>query len=1017
MSKYSWQPKICDFKTEQSDIKNQYLQGLINLGSSNSNNEHPLSPLFGVNISSTTVATNAINKQKKIVTPSTPSFNDPLRSPSTPTGESYSDPLRSSSFSDPLSTPTTPTTSSKQQQPTLNFGHLNRQIGAKQKPGYLNWNIKKQAYLKKYTTDKNIPVFSNILEEEEGENKNQTMTLQERLKMRLEELQKEDKDQDTQYMAQKDYIKHLEKLNEELKDAWNVQNDRVKSLKVIIRCSKILGRNVVPQFYPSMFILVSEVLDTFGKLVFNRLREKASRVDPSTGKVISKLPRDFSSHDVTEDSKEVCRNWFYKIASIRELLGRIYIEMSLLSCYKFLFDGDDNLAKHFIRLAKEIRGIGDPLIAAYARCYLARKGFELLPDHGKEYLMILLDDTIITQQQLDDEYFQKFLVKVGLTKEQYLDLFRPAFDWMLEVLGKDTNESLFHQVMDRYQKQGKQNAIILNSIISSFEPHIISSAASLLIYEIKECNESTLPRYVLFRSLGEQFCVCPPEDAQKLDLLNEIWKHVTAIKDLSQYAPIAEVFVEFVCKSFTLKEVNILLKDFQLHMKESGLTSFESIENEIQNILLTILENTADFVTVFNMPFFLPLFDLLKTNRKAEVSKGMLKAFGKRKKAIQADPVIINSLYDLAITLHDSVTALSEDSVKEEVSGILVGFINNIDFGMALEKELNFYVDCRRVFSMFDRVKEVLIFKTLTMIAKTYKIVKGQHTAKTSSFIKACVSFCHITIPSLQDLFKRVKLFVLTGQYSVMNNLLPQADAVFKAAIEVIKTIPRIQTLTDNTVIDNTEELISIINWIESCFISVPGHPEQGPFYLMRGLLNLIQEYDWGHGSDAKVRLFIHTLTSLFAFAQSNLPYTYAGVTSNDELYMEDDDYKTQLTQIGNTIIEKTLEEMATLTQDDDITAKKKQSQCAAELLGSIVFYSQLNPQLVDLIVKLYKLALSNGDEKTVKFLENIKKDIQSIANLTDQQLPLGFSTKDPILKKQLKVTKQQFQAIAQMLQ
>jgi len=368
----------------------------------------------------------------------------PLGMPTKQATENFSDPLRAKkttqvdalSFSKLLNNISSSniTTITTKKEKTC-YGSLN-----------LNWNAKKAGYLKKYSTNTKIPVMSTLVESPDEEMK--VIKLEDRARMRVEEMTRDTND--SEYTSQKNYIQTLENLNVECAESWK-NNDRVTALKIVIRCTKTLGKNDVPPFYPSLFVLVSEVLETFGSLVYQRIKEKGETIDPVTGKVDRRLGDKFTTRDVNDDAKETCRNWFYKIASIRELMPRIYVEMSLLPCNRFLIDEKEKMKLLIMRLAKSIRGIGDPLIAMYARLYLARKATDLLGTSEKDVFMFLFEDFMIIRSHWDSLHDSVFK-RHNLTLDQYIDLNGPPLEWILEAIGQGASEQLFQNFLDQYTK-------------------------------------------------------------------------------------------------------------------------------------------------------------------------------------------------------------------------------------------------------------------------------------------------------------------------------------------------------------------------------------------------------------------------------------------------------------------------------------------------------------------------------------------------------------------------------------
>ena len=81
----------------------------------------------------------------------------------------------------------------------------------------------------------------------------------------------------------------------------------------------------------------------------------------------------------------------------------------------------------------------------------------------------------------------------------------------------------------------------------------------------------------------------------------------------------------------------------------------------------------------------------------------------------------------------------------------------------------------------------------LKLTMKTLALVRGRHNKKTSAFVKGCLAYCHITIPSIDDIFRRMALFKLAGEAALLHSCVPQADTFFKSVIQEIPDIPEFE--------------------------------------------------------------------------------------------------------------------------------------------------------------------------------------------------------------------------------
>ena len=198
------------------------------------------------------------------------------------------------------------------------------------------WSSKRNGILNTYTTREKIAIRTAVLSAKD--NIKEVVIQAEKLKptdrveQRLAELNDFDETSKTECVSVsiEEYLAKIADVNVNLTAAWR-DEQRVKAVRLAIQCAKMLNDTSVIEFYPSKFVLITDILDNFGNLVFDRLRAKAEGLD-------NILPDNFTSAQVSNAAKETTLNWFYKLASIRELLPRIYMQTAILQSFRFISD-------------------------------------------------------------------------------------------------------------------------------------------------------------------------------------------------------------------------------------------------------------------------------------------------------------------------------------------------------------------------------------------------------------------------------------------------------------------------------------------------------------------------------------------------------------------------------------------------------------------------------------------------------------------------------------------------------
>ena len=545
--------------------------------------------------------------------------SDPLK-PTDP----LTDPLSAMSIADPLSAMLGSDTSSRMEQRKQVASEATREVDEELRTSRLNtpWSTMKHQISRDYTVVGNITVGASSIREFAGSGVEDGSSHRavDRYAKRLANIERKDMSEDKIELTQKEYVAHVKKLEQDMYTAWK-NDERVLTLKIAIQLAKLLADTNVPLFYPSIFVLVTDVLESFGDMVFTRLKNKAEEGLNDTNKPTHKkikLPENFTAADVPSIAKETCRNWFYKTACIRELLPRIYVETALLKCFRFLADGEN--AQILARLGSIIRGVGDPLVSLYARAYLVVVGNEVAP-HASQHTLGMVHDVLTSFDMIDCPHQVSELRRCNISRAQYLHTMSPGLEWLMKSAGKTANKETFQGLLQLYRDKCN-DSMVLKHIIDAFDASYYAHAASGMATLIKSAHVSCAPAVDLYTSLGKQLLLHPPPEDQRLQLLNDVWKVVSKSDDIGAYIKCSAAWLEVIHRHYSDRECQILLADLTLKLSNMGVELKEDHLLHLEALVRTLLgQSGATNSTFLTSDHMLKIVDYFSGSKRVELCK------------------------------------------------------------------------------------------------------------------------------------------------------------------------------------------------------------------------------------------------------------------------------------------------------------------------------------------------------------------------------------------------------------
>ncbi|VDN00929.1 unnamed protein product [Thelazia callipaeda] len=818
-------------------------------------------------------------------------------------------------------------------------------LSEKELPGFVPWSVKKQDILKHFSNINDSK--SSYLHCVPGLKKTD-LPVTNRVAQRFEQLENiHDWKQITEH-SNVQVLSKIKELQKNLELTW-VKGKRITTINIAVEITRILSSVSTPEFYVRVFVYVTDILDRFGYLVYDRLYSKANQERLEAG--LSQLCSNFEVNDIPKNTRDTAMNWFCKIGDIRELLPRFYVESALIGCIRF-FDAE-SLKVNLMRLAKIPVLLPNLLVSSYARVYLCHVAMRLIPNDRAPHWKCLND-------------------QINAVSFTVLPSLIPALEWIIQCVTYNGRKCELEKMLLNFSKDNEKRTIVLPLFLRALSSDYISKNVLDLMELLVSIVFSKNDNIVCFQIIanddvrGPELCVFG-EQLMENNMMNDVrqfifkncWQKTIKLLDIRDFIECSTVWIEFAARYFSLDEVSVVLEAIikrvtankvcqkiltlirNIFAAVNNMTFIQQKYESFLNELLGIMEKITHWVDNIESLLILPSFQKFVDFFRTEQQRGncaimiLLAFINSCELSSVSDLQLANQVLNICQLLHDSLNALSTEEEKHRSSYHIVRALNRFNLQSDPEQALDFYVDARAALSNLDNVIAYLVTEVCSL--GLYVARQEQISQAGKIFIRACVAYAFITIASLSSVVIKIELYMQAGILSLVGSSLPQLDGILRSSIE---ELARAQNLSASCYRSLCCSFLAFL-------VLVPDSPNKNPLYMFNAFLNAIARYPWQNGAVEHGQLLLDCIWYLSTIIQPELPYhlMYGDIQSNDTLYGSSKIF-TEAVEEKNEIVMGRLEDV--YKQD-----KRKLSVLATEILEVILALGDVE-LLTSLILELY---------------------------------------------------------------